>query len=418
MKKKIISMLMITSLSIALIGCGAEATYVNPVTGEPMDKEEQKELQEMRDELSELEGYDEFEAEVLGNNNYDEADEEQDEEETMEVDEDEVTLDNYLGKELGKGSGMGYKYVLYEKGATVSQLELENIPSEITTEDGEKVPVIGLENRLYIDSEDYTTITIPAHIKYIGEDVFLDNMYVEEIIIPDTVEALTGCSTFNGCNHLKTVSLPTEVEVTDKLNYTFADCINLEKVVLPRGYKEIVYNVFEYCEKMTECVLNDDLEIIDCSSFGGLMNLNNLEIPASVTYMKGGFKSVGIKNIVIPDTVKELEDFWGFANCPNLETIEIGEVEKADVFDVNHFAKECPNLKKVILPKNVGDVEGEKVLKFNKDFLPSLTELYLPDGLEELNLEGFENGELTVYIEEDVIDFLSQKYPGVNFVAR
>ena len=69
MKKKIISMLMITSLSIALIGCGAEATYVNPVTGEAMDKEEQKELQEMRDELSKLEGYDEFEAEVLGNNN-------------------------------------------------------------------------------------------------------------------------------------------------------------------------------------------------------------------------------------------------------------------------------------------------------------------------------------------------------------
>lgn len=418
MKKKIISMLMITSLSIALIGCGAEATYVNPVTGEAMDKEEQKELQEMRDELSKLEGYDEFEAEVLGNNNYDEVDEEQDEEETMEVDEDEVTLDNYLGKELGKGSGMGYKYVLYEKGATVSQLELENIPSEITTEDGEKVPVIGLENSLYSGSADYTTITIPAHIKYIGENVFWNNITVEEIIIPDTVEALTGDGTFTGCNHLKTVSLPTEVEVTDKLNYTFKDCINLEKVVLPRGYKEIVFNVFDRCEKMTECVLNDDLEIIDCSSFGGLNNLNNLEIPASVTYMKGGFKSVGIKNIVIPDTVKELENFWGFENCPNLETIEIGEVEKADVFDVNDFAKECPNLKKVILPKNVGDVEGEKVLKFNKDRLPSLTELYLPDGLTELDLKGFENGELTVYIEESVIDFLSQKYPGVNFVAR
>ena len=100
MKKKIISMLMITSLSIALIGCGDEATYLNPVTGEAMDKEEQKEVQEMRDELSKLEGYDEFEAEVLGNNNSANADEEKKEETSNEEETEEITIANYLGKEL------------------------------------------------------------------------------------------------------------------------------------------------------------------------------------------------------------------------------------------------------------------------------------------------------------------------------
>ena len=144
MKKKIISMLMITSLSIALIGCGAEATYVNPVTGEAMDKEEQKELQEMRDELSKLEGYDEFEAEVLGNNNSANADEKKKEETSNEEETEEITIANYLGKELERGSGMGYEYVLYEKGATVYGLETESIPSEIITDKGDTVPVIGI----------------------------------------------------------------------------------------------------------------------------------------------------------------------------------------------------------------------------------------------------------------------------------
>lgn len=423
MKKKIISMLMITSLSIALIGCGAEATYVNPVTGEAMDKEEVEELQEMRDELSELEGYDEFEAEVLGNNNYDEADEEKEEESLEEEDTEEITIANYLGKELEKGSGMGYKYVLYEKGATVYELETESIPSEIKTEKGDTVAVIGIGRvdageSLYEGNakNSIQSLTIPSNIVFIGSCFLGGCSNLEEVIIPNTVEAFDGNGSFEECSNLKKVTFPEEFVICGEWKYTFNRCSSLEKVSLPRGVK-IISDNFNDCNNLTECILNDDLETIK-NSFIRCENLSDIKIPASVTAIWGGFTYIGVENIIIPDTVKELIRFFSINNCPNLKTIEIGDVEYAEIFGPNDFSYQCESLSKVVFPKNVGDVSDSKELLFRKSRLPSLTELYLPDGLEELNLEGFENGELTVYIEEDVIDFLSQKYPGVNFVAR
>ena len=419
MKKKIISMLMITSLSIALFGCGAEATYVNPVTGEAMDKEEVEELQEMRDELSELEGYDEFEAEVLGNNNYDEADEEKEEESLEEEDTEEITIANYLGKELEKGSGMGYKYVLYEKGATVYHLETEAIPSEIKTEKGDIVPVIGIENNLYEGNakNSIQSLTIPSNIVFIGGFFVSGCSNLEEVIIPNTVEVFDGNQSFEGCSNLKKVTFPEEFVICGEWKYTFNSCSSLEKVSLPRGVK-IISDNFNDCNNLTECILNDDLETIK-TSFIRCENLSDIKIPASVTTIWGGFSSIGVENIIIPDTVKELIRFSSIDHCPNLKTIEIGDVEYAEIFGPNDFSSQgCESLSKIVFPKNVGDVSDSKELRFRKSRLPSLTELYLPDGLEELYLEGFENGELTVYIEESVIDFLSQKYPGVNFVAR
>lgn len=423
MKKKIISMLMITSLSIALIGCGDEATYVNPVTGEAMDKEEQKELQEMRDELSKLEGYDEFEAEVLGNNNSANADEEKKEETSNEEETEEITIANYLGKELERGSGMGYEYVLYEKGATVYGLETESIPSEIITDKGDTVPVIGIGevddvSWLYEDDilDSIQSLTIPSNIVFIGGGFLGGCSNLEEIVIPNTVEAFDGEMSFAGCGNLKKVTFPEEFVICGKWSGTFSGCASLEKVSLPRGVK-IINETFIDCINLTECILNDDLETIEGRFLCGCTNISDIKIPASVTTIDCTFMNIGVENIIIPDTVKKIIGCYSI-NCPNLKTIEIGEVEYAEIFGHDDFSRGCESLSKIVFPKNVGDVSGSKELLFRKSRLPSLTELYLPDGLEELNLEGFENGELTVYIEEDVIDFLSQKYPGVNFVAR
>ena len=234
-----------------------------------MDKEEQKELQEMRDELSKLEGYDEFEAEVLGNNNSANADEEKKEETSNEEETEEITIANYLGKELERGSGMGYEYVLYEKGATVYGLETESIPSEIITDKGDTVPVIGIGevddvSWLYEDDilDSIQSLTIPSNIVFIGGGFLGGCSNLEEIVIPNTVEAFDGEMSFAGCGNLKKVTFPEEFVICgEKWSGTFSGCVSLEKVSLPRGVK-IINETFIDCINLTECILNDDLETI------------------------------------------------------------------------------------------------------------------------------------------------------------
>lgn len=430
MKRKMLLTILIASMVIGTTGCGTKFSYVNPVTGESLDQDEQEELQEIHDELSKMDGFDEFEKEVLGdidgNASIDDSEEEA-EESAEATPTDNRTIENYLGKELERGSAMGYEYVIYEAGASVYRLEMENIPTEVKSQDGTTVPVVALGSSsnssgsfsLFSDeiNKSITTFTVPSNIIYIFGRIF-EGSNIEEIVIPDTVEAFDGGNAFIRCTNLKKVTMPEQFVVCGKWEKTFEQCESLENVVIPKGVK-VMKETFDGCKNLEECVLNEDLESIENIVFRNCESLEYIDIPANVKSVYGNcFSRSGLKEIKLTNPECEVDFKYGnITECPNLETIDLESVSIAETGREERIGDQCPNLKKIVLPKE--NFKGQTIkLTFSAKYIPNLTELFLPDGMTELKLEGYPEGQLTVYIEESVVDFLSQKYPEVTFVAR
>ena len=140
-----------------------------------------------------------------------------------------------------------------------------------------------------------TKIVVPEGITVIGKDAF-ENCIAEEIVLPDGLESIDDHS-FDRCNYLKKVNIPTTVKTIG--NCAFYRCRNLKTVELPESITEIS----KYCFFKS--------------------GLESINIPSSIEMIgKGAFADSNIESIVIPESVKILGDNM-FSHCENLKSVEI-----------------------------------------------------------------------------------------------
>ncbi len=199
------------------------------------------------------------------------------------------------------------------------------IPSNI---DGHKVTA--LNNYLFNNCLDLTSVTIPSSVISIGYGLFPNcpslsrvvvvpenpvydsrnncNAIIEtasntltsgckSTIIPDTVTKLGGYA-FHSCSGLKSITIPDSV--TDMgPGFTFAYCKDLENVTLSDSITEISYAAFEHCTALKSIPRNDTITSIGLFAFCGCTEL---------------------KSIIIPETVTSIGDA-AFLNCTNLSEI-------------------------------------------------------------------------------------------------
>lgn len=128
-----------------------------------------------------------------------------------------------------------------------------------------------------------TEIEIPEGIKIISADAFGDCTAIE-ITLPQSLEMI-DMEAFAACNGLTTIHIPNNVDTIG--SGAFDSCKKLTSVNIPSRLKVIEPSTFNLCSALThvDTYNANNLERIDILAFQGCVNLDELFIPPSVTYI-------------------------------------------------------------------------------------------------------------------------------------
>ena len=133
----------------------------------------------------------------------------------------------------------------------------------------------------YPAAKEGTDYEVPSGVIRIVQRAMLMNQYLENLVIPNTVEIDRGG--IENLPNLKTVT----VEAGAASIGGFGGCWQLETVVLPDTIKVIGEEAFSSCQNITSIDLPDQLEIIEQNAFS-YSGLEDLHIPASVREIGSG----------------------------------------------------------------------------------------------------------------------------------
>lgn len=257
----------------------------------------------------------------------------------------------------------GYEYP--EEGSEPTEVVIpETVRNRRTT-----YTVTGVLDAAFTESN-YSKITLPDTINYIGSEAFWGSAMLEEVVIPEScVLDYFGTDVFTGA--------PAEGKFFEKdvnvigqnvlYSYTGAE----KTFEIPENITILAPACFMYTG-IEEVVFNDYITEIPEFAFCGCRNLKEIEIPDTIYYVgEASFKDcVNLKEVTLGDEVSYL-GLGCFANT-KIETLHLGEfVEYADGAFMN-----CPNLKEVTVDKN------NEVFYTDKNALYSVFEWY--DDYEEI----------------------------------
>jgi len=150
-----------------------------------------------------------------------------------------------------------------------------------------------------------TSVNLSSNLETIGHNAFRGCASLKSIDLP---EISMGSSVFRECTSLESVTMS-----NDKMNvslrsmrasserieigsYSFADCVNLVSVVLPKNLSSIGMNTFSGCTSLKSTEMLNNIEKIDSYAFEGCTRLKHVVIPGSVVSI-GSFAFNGCTGI-------------------------------------------------------------------------------------------------------------------------
>lgn len=168
----------------------------------------------------------------------------------------------------------------------------------------------------------------------------------------------------------------------------------ITSVTAEEGITSIGDHAFMYCSGLTCVRLPDSVERIGYEAFERCDCLFDLDLPAGLTSLDGGFWSTPIRTLYIPaglselqgslfDGMYELEEFAVDPDNPNFR-VEDGAIYTADMTTLVRFppARECPQL---TVPEGVEEI-GSCAFRF----CGGLGAVTLPESVTELGWAAFE----------------------------
>ena len=143
----------------------------------------------------------------------------------------------------------------------------------------------GIGANSFLNCTSLEAITLPASIVDIGNNAF-NGSGLKEIVIPAGVTKFMNSSTAS-------ISASSTA-------FQFANCLSLEKVVLPEGFSAMGKGIFSGC-----------------------INLKTISLPSTL-YLIGdeAFKDSGLVNVTLPAGLTDLGDYV-FTGCNNLQSFSI-----------------------------------------------------------------------------------------------
>ncbi len=139
-------------------------------------------------------------------------------------------------------------------------------------------PLYYAEN-LYLNNILVDDITIPDGVTSIGEQAFYNCKSLRSVIIGDDVTSINS-NAFSNCTGLNSVIIGNRVESIDE--YAFYNCKNLESIIIPNSVTSINYGAFIDCTGLDSVIIGNRLEIIGADAFVNCDNLRSITIPNSV----------------------------------------------------------------------------------------------------------------------------------------
>ena len=193
-----------------------------------------------------------------------------------------------------------------------------------------------VDNFGYSILENATTPSVQI-IEAVGKTGHVD--IPTEVMHNDTLYKVTGLgtgivTTFRYSPNLTSVFIPKEILLVN--NAVFADCPNLESIVVEEGNirqdsrdncNAVIRNL--YSDRSPELVIGcknttipNGVLSIGSYAFRGCKGLQEIEIPSSVTtiYRSAFYDCISLKSVVLGEYLTSIEDL-AFYNCYNLEKI-------------------------------------------------------------------------------------------------
>lgn len=288
------------------------------------------------------------------------------------------------------------------------------------------------------------SIRIPASVKSIGNWSFIDNPFVEEVIIEGSLDSISH-EAFRGCEKLKTVEFGApvkklqsyafaeclalkEIQLSDSLYYigpkAFSGCTALKSFHIPSSVTEFGDKVLYGCSSLEEINVDPDNPILESKDGvlfqkGGHVLLNYpagnerqvYSVPESVSFIADGafLDNRTLSSVILPDSLVEIGES-AFENCSGIESVDlplslshIGEraffncsalksvssINKAGIPDImgvlgySAFAQ-CPSLESVTLPASIYTIKWRAFHQCT-----ALKTIHFPEYLGEIGANAF-----------------------------
>lgn len=196
----------------------------------------------------------------------------------------------------------------------------ENFPTSISfvvSAEGVLTEVNGI-------SETNNVVIIPnqvnnIEVKEIKKELFLNNIYIEKLVIPETVTTL-GYRMCYGCTNLKEVNLPDNISVIP--DYAFEKCTLLEKINIPQSLVQIRNDAFAE-SGIKEFIAPDSFKEIWGYAFKDCKNLEKVDLNKTTSIGDMSFENcTKLSSIVLPNTLVELGTYV-FSDCTLLNNIKM-----------------------------------------------------------------------------------------------
>lgn len=171
------------------------------------------------------------------------------------------------------------------------------------------------------------------------------------------------------------VTVPNGVTLIN--DYSFYNCIYLEKIVIPKSVKTIALysdgcaDVFRNCKNLSEIIVNDDNE--KYSSVEGIMYLKGDSLYVCPEGKEG--------SITIPEGTHFI-NYDAFKNCDKLSSIQFPE--SLDTIESNAFAG-CTNIKNMELPEGIHSIHSSTFQNCTQ-----LGSIYIPESVTSIANDAFD----------------------------
>ena len=190
-----------------------------------------------------------------------------------------------------------------------------------------------IEPHTFNNSINLEKISLPDSLIEI-QDYALCNIGINSIELPKSVQKL-GKMAFAKCNRLENLLLSDSLVIVG--DSVFAGSSNIKKIIIPKKVKQIGRGAFYGCSRLKELIVDsmnliyDSREksnsIIETATNKLIYATSATIIPNSVTTIGSyAFSGVTIKELSIPPSIKEIEDY-AFNNCSNLNKLNISDSE-------------------------------------------------------------------------------------------
>ncbi len=267
-------------------------------------------------------------------------------------------------------------------------------------------------------SENNSDVEIPSHvnnieIKEIGDEVFLNNIYLTRLVVPETVKII-GYKMCYGCINLTEVVLSNNISVIP--DYAFENCTSLEKINFPSSLVQIRYDAFKGTSLKEFNAPNSLKEIWDYAFKDAkqltTVNLNNVTKLGTMSFEN----CEKLETINLPNTLKEVGQnvFNGCKKLVNINMPDNAISIKHDMFTGTGFYEDINNWDNGVL------YVDNYLVSINSDFI-NTTQYTVKEGTISIASNAFLNNARnlkTIDLPEGLIIIGEEAFYNLNSLSQ